>query len=97
MGGIYGCGCKEVYIFPHITYPYSCICSFFAASLLFVNFLKCFSFLYICVYLQSFTFPSCYDVFCLSLQLPLQVLTHHLCQLPCLRHAQLSVSGRKNV
>ena len=29
MGGIYGCGCKEVYRFPHITYPYSsCICSF---------------------------------------------------------------------
>ena len=28
-GGIYGCGCKEVYRFPHITYPYSsCICSF---------------------------------------------------------------------
>ena len=23
MGGIYGCGCKEVYRFPHITYPYS--------------------------------------------------------------------------
>ena len=24
-----GCGCKEVYRFPHITYPYSfCICSF---------------------------------------------------------------------
>ena len=23
-----GCGCKEVYRFPHITYPYSsCICS----------------------------------------------------------------------
>ena len=20
-GGIYGCGCKEVYRFPHITYP----------------------------------------------------------------------------
>ena len=35
-----GCGCKEVYRFPHITYPCSsCICSFFAvASLLFVNF-----------------------------------------------------------
>ena len=29
VGGIYGCGCKEVYIFPHSTYPYSsCICSF---------------------------------------------------------------------
>ena len=24
-----GCGCKEVYRFPHISYPYSsCICSF---------------------------------------------------------------------
>ena len=29
VGGIYGCGCKEVYRLPHITYPYSsCICSF---------------------------------------------------------------------
>ena len=29
MGGIYECGCKEVYRLPHITYPYSsCICSF---------------------------------------------------------------------
>ena len=26
-----GCGCKEVYRFPHITYLYSCICSFFVA------------------------------------------------------------------
>ena len=43
-GGIYGCGCKEVYRFPHTTYPYSsCICSFFAvASLLFVHFLNVF-------------------------------------------------------
>ena len=32
-----GCGCKEVYRFPHTTYPYSsCICSFAAESLLFV-------------------------------------------------------------
>ena len=29
VGGNYGCGCKEVYRFPHVTYPYSsCICSF---------------------------------------------------------------------
>ena len=29
VGGIYGCGCKEVYIFHHTTNPYSsCICSF---------------------------------------------------------------------
>ena len=33
-----GCGCKEVYRFPHTTYPYSsCISSFFAAALLFVH------------------------------------------------------------
>ena len=40
MGVASGCGCKEVYRFPHITYSYSsCICSFFAASsLLFVHF-----------------------------------------------------------
>ena len=33
-----GCGCKEVYRFPHTTYIslLSCICSFF------VHFLKCF-------------------------------------------------------
>ena len=30
MGVASGCGCKEVYKFPHITYPYSsCICTFF--------------------------------------------------------------------
>ena len=29
MGVAIGCGCKEVYRFPHTTYPYSsCICSF---------------------------------------------------------------------
>ena len=29
MGVATGCGCKEVYRFPHSTYPYSsCICSF---------------------------------------------------------------------
>ena len=45
MGVATGCGCKEVYRFPHTTYPYSsCICPlvsvlfFSAASLLFVLF-----------------------------------------------------------
>ena len=39
MGVASGCGCKEVYRFPHITYPYSsCICSFPT----FGSFLKCF-------------------------------------------------------
>ena len=44
MGVASGCGCKEVYRFPHITYPYSsCICSLFAAAaLLFVHLKKCF-------------------------------------------------------
>ena len=48
MGVATGCGCKEVYRFPHITYPYSsCICSFFtAASLLFVHLKKMFFVLY---------------------------------------------------
>ena len=42
MGLATGCGFKEIYRFPHTTYPYSsCICTF-----LFI-FLKCFSFLYI--------------------------------------------------
>ena len=41
-----GCGCEEIYIFPHITYPSSIYLLFFsAASLLFVH-LKCFSFLF---------------------------------------------------
>ena len=45
MGVSSGCGCKEVYRFPHITYPYSsCIYLLFfaAASLLFVHLKKCF-------------------------------------------------------
>ena len=49
VGGIYGCGCKEVYRFPHTTYPYSsCIYMYFfaAATLLFCSFFKCFSFLF---------------------------------------------------
>ena len=43
-GGIYGCGCKEVYRFPHTTYPYSsCICSFFQQHpyFLFIFFRSC--------------------------------------------------------
>ena len=39
MGVATGCGCKEVYRFPHSTYPYSS-CFFTAASLLFVLFIK---------------------------------------------------------
>ena len=47
-----GCGCKEVYRFPHTTYPYYLsllllyLFFFTAASLLFVNFVKCFLFLF---------------------------------------------------
>ena len=44
MGVASGCGCKEVYGFPHTTYPYtSCICYFFSSSILtFASFLKMF-------------------------------------------------------
>ena len=45
MGVATGCGCKEVYRFPHSTYPYSSVL-FAAASLLFVHFVNCFSFLF---------------------------------------------------
>ena len=43
-----GCGCKEVYRFPHSTYPYSsCICSFYSSIPTFCSFKKnCFSFLF---------------------------------------------------
>ena len=42
-----GCGCKEVYRFPHTTYPYSsCICSFLQLHPYFLLiFYLCFSFL----------------------------------------------------
>ena len=38
MGVASGCGCKEVYRFPHNTYPYSsCICSFLQQHPIFLN------------------------------------------------------------
>ena len=42
MGVATGCGCKEVYRFPHTTYPYSsCICSFLQQHpYFFVHFFK---------------------------------------------------------
>ena len=55
MGVANGCGCKEVYRFPHITYSYILLLYlliFAAVSQLFVHFL-CFSF-----FINKFTFPS---------------------------------------
>ena len=50
MGVATGCGCKEVYRFPHTTYKLSLLLLyllfFTAASLLFVHLVKCFSFLF---------------------------------------------------
>ena len=41
LGVVTGCGYKELYRFPHTTYPYSsCICYFFAAT--FCSFLNVF-------------------------------------------------------
>ena len=43
MGVATGCGCKEVYRFPHTTYPYSsCICSFLQQHPYFLFILKMF-------------------------------------------------------
>ena len=45
MGVVSGCSCKEVYKYPHITYPYSsCICSYLQQHPYFLFFFKCFSF-----------------------------------------------------
>ena len=53
VGGIYGCGCKEVYRFHHTTYPYSsCICSFLKQHPYFLFIFKCFSF-FIYMYLRG--------------------------------------------
>ena len=48
-----GCGCKEVYRFPHITYPYIFLLYLFffaAASLLFIIFFMFLVILYIHAY-----------------------------------------------
>ena len=56
VGGIYGCGCKEIYRFPHTTYPYSsCICSFLQQHPYFLFiFKKCFSFLFLSFFVIKF-------------------------------------------
>ena len=49
VGGMYGCGCKEVYRFPHIYYLSLLLLYlfFFCSSIPnFVHFLKCSSFLF---------------------------------------------------
>ena len=47
MGVATGCGCKEVYRFPHTTYPYSLVSVLFCSSIhTFCSFFKCFSFLF---------------------------------------------------
>ena len=47
MGVVNGCGCKDVYRFPHITYPYSsCICSFLQQHPYFLFIFKTFFVLY---------------------------------------------------
>ena len=51
MGVASGCGCKEVYRFPHTTYPYSsCICSCSIPTF----FILCFSFLFQCFFVIKF-------------------------------------------
>ena len=43
IGVASGCGCKEMYKFPHITYPYfSCICFFCSSIPTFCSFKKMF-------------------------------------------------------
>ena len=52
-----GCGCKEVYRFPHITYPYSsCISSFLQQHPYFL-------FIFINVF-RSFIYNYIYSLYC---------------------------------
>ena len=46
MGVASGCGCKEVYRFPHTTYPYASCMFFYSSIPTFVHKKKCFSFLF---------------------------------------------------
>ena len=48
MGVATGCGFKEIYRFPHATYPYSsCICTFLQQHpYFFVHFVNVFTFLF---------------------------------------------------
>ena len=56
MGVASGCGCKEVYRFPHTTYPYSsCICFFLQQHPYFL-FIKKKSFLFLFQYFFVITF-----------------------------------------
>ena len=52
MGVATGCGCKEVYRFPHTTYPYSsCICSFLQQHPYFLFFFFNVLYIYTCIYI----------------------------------------------
>ena len=63
MGVATGCGCKEVYRFPHTTYPYSsCICSFLQQHPYFLFIFLCFSFLYIIIYIGRILHSSTVSV-----------------------------------
>ena len=54
MGVASGCGCKDVYRFPHITYPYSsCIYLFFFPYFLFI-FLNVFRYGILYIYREDF-------------------------------------------
>ena len=65
MGVATGCGFKEIYRFPHTTYPYSsCICTYLLQHpYIFVHLKKFFSFFYIynIIYIASYMpfSPAC--------------------------------------
>ena len=60
-----GCGCKELYIFPHITYPYSfCICYFLQHPSFFI--FLCFSF-FIDYIIKLIPIPLVSVLFCSSI------------------------------
>ena len=62
VGGICGCGCKEVYRFHHTTYPYSsCICSFLQQHPYFLLYLFFFAAAFL--FIKKNVFRSCSSTF----------------------------------
>ena len=70
MGVATGCGFKEIYRFPHTTYPYSsCICTFWQQHPYFFVHLKKFFFVYIYNILLCILSPIfvCYCIYTITL------------------------------
>ena len=78
MGVATGCGCKEVYRFPHITYPYSsCICSFLQRHPYFLFFFKMFFVLVLLIFYYMHNNNNCQCKMCWNKALTFGVVQYN--------------------